>query len=151
MSAGSGGAGAGELARLLRACDADFVPPLSARVDIDAYAAKLAAQALLVQARDDDGALAGLVAIYCNDHDTGIAYISNVCVAPAHTRRGIAGRLLDQALARARAAGMRGARLTVHANNAGALALYRKHGFMQQGRTGPELSMELAFTSDHPQ
>ncbi|MDY0974750.1 GNAT family N-acetyltransferase [Massilia sp. CFBP9012] len=143
-------ASAEQVAQLLRACDAGFVPPLSARVDIDAYAAKLAAQATLVEAWDGD-VLAGLVAIYCNNHDTGIAYVSNVSVAPAHTRRGIAGRLLREALARARAAGMRGAALAVHGANAAALALYRQHGFTPAGESGPDLHMELAFTSEHPQ
>ena len=143
-------ASAEQVAQLLRACDAGFVPPLSARVDIDAYAAKLAMQATLVEAWDGD-ALAGLVAIYCNDHDTGIAYVSNVSVAPGHTRRGIADRLLGEALACARAAGMRGAALAVHDANAAALALYRKHGFMPAGVSGPDLRMQLAFTSEHPQ
>lgn len=143
-------AGAEHVARLLRACDAGFVPPLSARVDIDAYAAKLAAQATLVEAWDGD-ALAGLVAIYCNNHDTGIAYVSNVSVAPSHTRRGIAGRLLREALALAQAAGMRSAQLSVHGANAAAQALYRQHGFMPTGVAGPDLRMELAFTSEHPQ
>jgi len=143
-------ASAEQVAQLLRACDAGFVPPLSARVDIDAYAAKLAAQATLVEAWDGD-VLAGLVAIYCNNHDTGIAYVSNVSVAPAHTRRGIAGRLLREALARARAAGMHGAALAVHGANAAALALYRQHGFVPAGESGLELHMELAFTSEHPQ
>lgn len=143
-------AGAEQVARLLRDCDAGFVPPLSARVDIDAYAAKLAAQATLVEAWDGEQ-LAGLVAIYCNDHDTGTAWVSNVSVAPAHARRGIAGRLLGEALEAARAAGMRRAQLAVHGANAAALALYRKHGFTPVDAAGPELRMELALTSEHPQ
>lgn len=140
---------AAQIADLLRACDAGFVPPLSARVDIDAYAAKLAAQARLVEAWDGD-ALAGLVALYCNDHATGVAHISNVSVAPAHARRGIAARLLGEALAIARAAGMRRAQLNVHDANAAALALYRNHGFIALAATGHDLRMELIFTSEHP-
>lgn len=135
------------IAQLLRACDAGFVPPLSTRVDLDAYAAKLAAQATLVEAWDGQR-LAGLVALYCNDHATGIAYISNVSVAPDHARRGIASRLLGQALDLARAAGMRHAALRVHGANVAALALYRRHGFTPIDRAGADLQMQRALTSE---
>lgn len=117
-----------QIARLLRACDARFVPPLSRRVDIDAYADKLAVHARLVEAWEEER-LAGLVALYCDDHATRTAFITNVSVDVDHARRGIAGRLLLQAMAIAHTAGMRRIALEVDAGNTVAIALYRKHGF----------------------
>lgn len=128
-------ADAPQIARLLRACDSGFVPPLSRRVDIDAYAAKLAMHARHAAAWHD-GVLVGLVALYCNDPERRIAFITSVSVHPGHTRRGIAGRLLDEALAIARAAGMQAVELEVDAGNDAALALYRKHGFGVSGEAG---------------
>lgn len=133
--AGAPDADAPQVARLLRACDSRFVPPLSQRVDIDAYAAKLAAHARQATAWQD-GALIGLVALYCNDPDRRVAFITSVSVEPGHTRRGIAGRLLDEALAIARGAGMQAVELEVDAGNDAALALYRKHGFAVSGEAG---------------
>ena len=124
-----------QVARLLRACDSCFVPPLSQRVDIDAYAAKLALHARQATAWQDD-VLVGLVALYCNDLEHRSAFITSVSVDPGHMRRGIAGRLLDDSLAIARAAGMRSVELDVDAANAAALALYRKHGFCVTGEAG---------------
>jgi 2-polyprenyl-3-methyl-5-hydroxy-6-metoxy-1,4-benzoquinol methylase len=126
LRAGSASAEAVEI--LLRACDAAFVPPLSSRVDIAAYARKLAAHARLFEAWDGPE-LAGLLAMYCNDTATRTAFVSSVSVAPAHARRGIAGSLLRQAIDAAHAAGMRVLALETGAANAAALALYRKHGF----------------------
>lgn len=139
-------ADAARIESLLRRCDTSFVPPLSHRVDLAGYAAKLAAHARLLEAWEG-GDLAGLVAIYCNDKPDGIAFVSNVSVAPTHTRRGIAGRLLDEALALARAEGMREARLEVGNMNAAAIALYRKHGFAQDEAQGGMLRMSLPLTT----
>ena len=129
------GADALQVARLLRACDSRFIPPLSQRVDIDAYAAKLATHARQATAWQD-GVLVGLVALYCNDLDRHIAFITSVSVDPGHTRRGIAGRLLDEALEIARGAGMQAVELEVDAANEAALALYLRHGFAVTGEAG---------------
>jgi hypothetical protein len=53
------------LAHLTR-CDADFTPPLSARLDLGDYAAKLAERAACFEAWDGDQ-LVGLVAAYVAD------------------------------------------------------------------------------------
>jgi len=132
-----------QVARLLRACDGGFVPPLSQRVDIDAYAAKLALHARHACAWHD-GVLVGLVALYCNDLERHTAFITNVSVDPGHARRGIASRLLGEALALGRAAGMRAVELEVDADNTAALALYRGHGFAIAGAAdGKALRMRL--------
>ncbi|MBQ5948341.1 GNAT family N-acetyltransferase [Massilia sp. ST3] len=143
-------ASAAQVEALLRACDAAFVPPLSRRVALGAYAAKLAGQARLLEAWQDE-ALIGLVAIYCNDPG-GVAYVSNVSVAPGHARRGIAGRLLHEALDVALRSGMREAALEVGTDNAAAVALYRKHGFAEDGEANQDrmLRMRLPLLLERP-
>jgi [ribosomal protein S18]-alanine N-acetyltransferase len=60
--------------------------------------------------------------------------ILNMGVAAAYRRRGIASRLVRDALERARMAGARNAHLEVRASNEPAISLYRRHGFQQCGR-----------------
>lgn len=142
-------ASAFQLADLLRRCDAAFVPPLSSRVDIDAYAAKIAANAVRFEAWDG-GALVALLAAYCNDTAAGVAYVTSVSVAPELARRGIAGALLAECIRHARAAGMRQLALEVDAANTPALRLYRQHGFTD----GPpaaagRMTLNLINEDDH--
>jgi len=141
----TGSAGAEALESLLRACDAAFVPPLSSRVDINAYARKIAAHARLFEAWDGER-LAGLLAMYCNDTTTRTAFVTSVSVLPDHARRGIAGALLRQAIDAASAAGMRLLALETGAGNAAALALYRKHGFETIDQAGDTLRLALKLS-----
>jgi 2-polyprenyl-3-methyl-5-hydroxy-6-metoxy-1,4-benzoquinol methylase/GNAT superfamily N-acetyltransferase len=133
---------------LLRECDAAFVPPLSSRVDIGAYARKLAQHARLFEAWDG-ARLAGLLAMYCNDSSTRTAFITSVSVAPDYGRRGIAGELLRQAIDAARAAGMHRLALETGAANAPALALYRRHGFDTIEQDGELLRLQLLLPPTH--
>lgn len=60
--------------------------------------------------------------------------ILNLAVTPAHRRRGIALRLMNEAFQYARTAGARRAYLEVRASNAVAIALYSRLGFTECGR-----------------
>jgi ribosomal-protein-alanine N-acetyltransferase len=62
------------------------------------------------------------------------AEVLTLAVAPAMRRRGVAGALLERAMAAALAAGAGAAFLEVAADNPGAEALYRAHGFREVGR-----------------
>ena len=79
-----------EIAKHLLHCDADFIPPLSNRIDINKYAQKIASRATRFEAWSDS-TLVGLVAAYCNDQENHIAYITSVSVErvgrPRHRRR----------------------------------------------------------------
>lgn len=127
----------------LQACDAQFVPRLSDRVDLSSYGAKLAAHATLFEAWSED-ALVGLVAGYANAPDRLDSFVSNVSVLPDWHGRGIAGRLLDAFVLHARTAGFARVVLSVDARNDRARALYRKHGFIE----GPvnESGLQMSFT-----
>ena len=128
----SGKADGARIAAHLRACDASFVPPLSGRVDIAAYAGKIAAAAHCFEAYVG-GELAGLVAAYCNAPDTGVAFITTVSVLPAWQGNRIAAQLLEHCIAHVRARGFARLALEVGSGNAAAIGLYRRHGFVLAG------------------
>ena len=86
-------ASAAQIAEHLLRCDADFVPPLSGRVEIRDYAQKIASKATRFEAWSG-GTLVGLVAAYCNDRDKRIAFITSVSVLREWTGKGIAARLM---------------------------------------------------------
>lgn len=61
-------------------------------------------------------------------------YISNVAVAPAYRRRGVARALVTELAQRARALSLSFLTLEVREGNAPAIALYARHGFRVVGR-----------------
>ena len=61
-------------------------------------------------------------------------YISNVAVAPAHRRQGVADALISALITRAEELGLAFVTLEVRAGNEPAKALYAKHGFIPVGR-----------------
>jgi ribosomal protein S18 acetylase RimI-like enzyme len=133
----------GQLIALLQRCDASFVPPLSSRVELAAYARKIASHALRLEAWRGAEPVA-LLAMYCNDLARGIAYITSVSVAPGCTRCGIGSTLLAEAIRRARAAGMHQIVLEVDAGNGPALRLYQQHGFGATSSATPiRMSLDL--------
>ncbi|MFL6165958.1 MAG: ribosomal protein S18-alanine N-acetyltransferase [Ornithinibacter sp.] len=75
---------------------------------------------------DGDGMLgyAGL------DHGGDVADVMTIAVAPGAQGRGVGGRLLDELERRARARGAASVMLEVRADNAAALRLYERAGFM---------------------
>lgn len=62
------------------------------------------------------------------------AEIVTLAVRPEARRQGLAGRLLDRAVARARSQGVTRMILEVAHDNGAALALYATRGFVQSGR-----------------
>lgn len=128
-------ASAAEIARHLWLCDADYMPRLSSRVSIDAYAAKLAKRATLFEAWVEDE-LVGLVAAYC-DLSQRTAFITNVSVAAAHRACGIASRLLATFLTRAQELKLQRVELEVNPGNHSAATLYTRHGFVSASAEDP--------------
>jgi len=133
---------ADEIAEHLRKSDADFVPPLSGRVEISDYARKIANHATRLEAWSA-GTLIGLVAAYNNDFEARIAHITSVSVIREWTGKGIASRLVAQCIEHAKASGMRLISLEVARNNAPAIKLYEKYGFVAIDAKSPMVRMEL--------
>ena len=62
-----------------------------------------------------------------------VAYLGTLAVAPEVKGRGVAGAMLEDAIARLRRAGVRRVELTVEADNPRAIAFYQRLGFMHEG------------------
>lgn len=135
-----------EIIEHLLACDADFVPPLSTRLEISSYAAKIASKATRFEAWAGD-ILVGLLAAYCNDQATRIAYITNVTVLREWTGKGIAAHLMDRCIEHAKASDMRLIRLEVSRDNVPAIRLYENSGFVAEKDNAPFVNMNLFLKS----
>lgn len=131
-----------EIAEHLMRCDANFLPPLSARVEISDYAKKIASKATRFEAWAAD-TLAGLLAVYCNDHEKRTAFVTSVSVLPAWSGIGIGSYLLNQCIRHARAMRMREISLEVATGNDPAIKLYSKSGFILTKSSSRFASMSL--------
>lgn len=136
-----------EIAEYLRTCDADFVPPLSSRVEIKDYAKKIVSKATRFEAWSGN-TLVGLLAAYCNDQEKRIAYITSISVLREWKGEGIAARLMSQCIEHARALGMRQIGLAVASDNSLAIKLYEKSGFVAVKAIAPFISMNLYLTNN---
>jgi len=133
-----------QIAEHLSRCDADFVPPLSGRVEICDYAQKIATNAMRFEAWSG-GTLVGLVAAYCNAQEEGIAYVTSVSVLKPWTAKGIAGRLLNRCVEHAKDAGMQRISLEVASDSTPAIKLYEKAGFVAGKVTTASVTMSLSL------
>lgn len=133
-----------EIAEHLSRSDADFVPPLSGRVEINDYAQKIASKAIRFEAWSG-GTLVGLVAAYCNDQDKRIAYITSVSVLKAWTGKGIAASLMNRCIEHAKAMGMKQVSLEAASDNTLAIRLYEKNGFVAGKANAPFVTMNLSL------
>lgn len=135
-----------EIADHLLRCDTDFVPPLVGRVEIIDYAKKIANMAMRFEAWAG-GTLIGLVAAYCNHQESRIAYITSVSVLRAWMGKGIAARLMGVCIEYAKASGMQQIGLEVTVQNAPAIKLYAKSGFVIGKEKKPFVTMNLCLKS----
>ena len=135
-------ASAAEICAHLSSCDADFVPRLSTRVEMQDYAKKIASRATRFEAWAGDK-LVGLMAVYCNNQEQRIAFITSVSVLKIWAGKGIATNLLAQCVEHAKMSGMQQVSLEVAQNNLPAVKLYEKMGFSAGGAVAPIISMYL--------
>ncbi|WP_375570108.1 GNAT family N-acetyltransferase [Seohaeicola saemankumensis] len=135
-------------------CDTAFSPPLSSRVKLPEYAARLMDKSERVEAwhcgRHKE-TLVGLVALYCNAEDQVDAFITSVSVDKAHQGTGIGRRLVFAALQHAKNAGFVQINLRVHTGAMAARQVYHALGFVESERSGDELTLvRLLPRRSHP-
>jgi ribosomal protein S18 acetylase RimI-like enzyme len=135
-----------ELARHLWACDAEFIPPLSSRAEINKYARKIVHKAKRFEAWSGS-TLVGLVAAYCNDQDQLIAYITNVSVLKDWAGRGIATHLISQCIEHMKALGFKQVCLQVSTDNTSAIKLYENNCFVASEANVRFVTMKLHLES----
>ena len=132
----------GEILDHLRACNAQFVPALDSRVNIEEYAKKLFEKAITFEAWNGT-ILAGLVATYFTDTSNGIAFVSDVSLLKEYQGQGIATILLNQCVDHARKNQFSEIRLEAGKNNTQAIALYTKLDFEEYGMQEDQLQLVL--------
>lgn len=135
-----------EIVEHLEQCDADFVPPLSGRVEIKDYAQKITDKAARFEAWSD-GTMVGLVAAYCNNQKSRTVYVTSVSVLNEYTGKGIAARLVTNCINHAKAMSMRQICLEVSADNRPAIKLYENSGFIADNANTLLISMNLYLES----
>lgn len=133
-----------EIYNHLASCDAEFVQDLIERVDIKEYSKKIYNKAIRFEAWKNE-VLIGLVAAYCNDQSTRVAYITSVSVLKDWQGKGIAAQLTRQCIEHARKLGMHCIRLEVARGNASAIGLYEKYGLVIADTNDAFLTMNLFF------
>ena len=84
---------------------------------------------------------------YCNDQKKRVAYITSVSVLRAWTNNGIAARLVSRCVEHAKVSGMRQISLEVASDNAPAIRLYEKSGFVAGKADAPFVTMNLYLES----
>lgn len=125
----------------LRACNAEFSPPLSSRVDLVEYAEKIFTKAVRFEAWAGT-TLVGLLAIYVNN-DNHMAFVTNVSVLADVKHRGIATTLGLQAIHYAKNNAVNSIALEVSEDNTDAINLYKKLGFTIEKKASPTLTMHI--------
>jgi ribosomal protein S18 acetylase RimI-like enzyme len=131
---------ASEIAAHLVRVDASFEPLLSSRVDIRTYGQKIYDRAVRFEAWLGEK-LIGLVASYCNEHDSGNAFMTSVSVWPEYQGQGVASQLMHHSIEHVRGLGFRQIELEVNERNLQAIALYQKLRFNILCRNGSTLTM----------
>jgi RimJ/RimL family protein N-acetyltransferase len=83
----------------------------------------------------EDGRVVGSISIRRDDHPaTDHVATFGMFVVSAHRGRGVGSALLSEALRWARSYGVERVELTVYPHNDAAIALYRRFGFVEEGR-----------------
>jgi ribosomal protein S18 acetylase RimI-like enzyme len=131
-----------EIAKHLFLCDARFIPPLSSRIEIEGYAHKIFAKATRFEAWAE-GSLIGLLAIYCNDSRSRLAYITNVSVLETPPGSRIASQLMERSIGYLRESDCGRVELEVDRENQRAIRLYERYGFVANKVNGRAIIMGL--------
>ena len=134
-------AGADEISRHLEQCSPLFTPPLNEKVDIGVYAGKIRAYAITFEAWDQS-VLAGLIAAYFNNKETGKAYITNVSTLPGYNGRGIGSTLMTNCIHYGKEQAYKEIELRVAKQNQRAINLYTKFGFSELLQENDESVMQ---------
>lgn len=118
----------GDVLEFMLSIDDDLDPPLRTRVDMPSYVQKVVQNACVLIAHER-GTISGLAAVYMNDHQAQVAYVTYIGLAREARGHGLAKRLMQMCLRLAFEAGMRTMRLETSESNVVAQRLYLSMGF----------------------
>ena len=130
----------------LQACDVNFAPPLSAKVNLAEYAAKITTNAVTFEAWNAEE-LVGVVAAYFNDGAKHKSFITNVSTLKAYGGKGIGSALIRDCIEYAVKEHYHSIALEVNKESTTAVRLYQKYGFKKVKENETALFMELKLNS----
>lgn len=130
----------------LRECNDSFLPPLNEKVNIDEYAKKIFEKAITFEAWEDD-ILVGLIAVYFNDLNRRVGFITNVSVVKKYMGMGVASVLLENCIEYATHKGFAEIQLEVDKKNMTAILFYKKYNFMDVGISADVILMKLEINN----
>lgn len=131
-------------------CDEDFMPKLSEKVDILAYAKKIVENSITFEAWINDE-LVGLIAAYFNDSKTHCGFITSVSTLKKYAGKGIASQLMSQCISYALQHQFVEIALEVFHKNNSAVQLYKKYGFSKTGINNDFISMKIDLLKNKEQ
>lgn len=123
-----------------------FPTPLHRRLALESYAAKLLERADIGCAVHGNRII-GFAAVYVNDTETKVAYLSMLAVLPEYQNQGIGKMMMSRIIALAREEGMRTLWLDVERSNYGAQRFYQSLGFRKSFHASPKRRMEMDLTA----
>lgn len=133
------------LESFLARTNAWMLQPLSNRVEIPAFAAKILGRGVAILALADGGEECGVAAFYCNDRVRRVGFVTLLSVHPQCRGRGLGRDLLERALDEMRTAGMTRVRLEVAAANQAAIKFYLAHAFREAKSDGATINPAAAI------
>jgi len=131
-----------DILRHLIICDRNFIPQLSNSLNLTAYSEKLFRNAERFEAWSS-GQLVALVAIYINDTERNVAFISNVSVDPDFLRLRIATELIKNAITCCLKMNYKAIELEVDIKNLKAIELYKSLKFIEKQKSKDKLTLIL--------
>lgn len=122
-------------------CDDAFARSVLSRDDFKSLFEKIDNSACFCVGHRDD--VIGYVAMYANDLQTQVAYITLIGVHREWQNLGVGASLMEWCISTAQNRGMKSIRLEVARDNVGAQRFYKKHGFIVVGNNaGDSFYME---------
>jgi len=131
-----------EIKQYLDEVDKYFDPPLSSYTNVHDYSKKLSKYAETFCWFERER-LIGLVAMYCNTLETRKAFITSVSVHPDFRKKGIAKKLLREAIKFASEKEFKEISLEVFNNTRGAIRLYNSLCFKTINKNNKLTTMKL--------
>lgn len=134
-----------QLINIHHICDQDFIPKLSSKVNIEVYCKKLHSNSTIITLHNNDKDLLGLVAVYVNNEETRVAYISSVCILKQHWGKGLGKLLLKETISFVAKKKFRSIKLEVGIENYVAIKLYNSFNFkvIEKGLSTQIMQLEL--------
>ena len=109
-----------------------FTPTLDSYMHIDDYAKKILSKAYVCLLSDDSNNYFGHYAIYLNDIESKVAFLTSIAVLKKYEGKGLAQILLTDAINKAQQKGMNWFRLETNTSNHRAIFFYKKNGFLKE-------------------